>query len=87
MLISLIKNRRYYCIPPNYLFRKGFLSGTLNILCIFLCSMNLRVTTPDIVKEPGRVNLPGTFKLSAFVRKLLVFMRHTLTNKKSSRKF
>ena len=41
----------------------------------------------NIVKKPGRVNLQGTFKLSAFVSKLLVFMRHTLTNKKSSRKF
>ena len=41
----------------------------------------------NIVKEPGTVNLAGTSKLSAFVRKLLVFMRHTLTNKKSLRKF
>ena len=41
----------------------------------------------NIVKEAGIVNLPGTFELSAFIRELLIFMRHTLTNKKSSRKF
>ena len=38
-------------------------------------------------KEPGRVNLPGTFTLSAFVRERLIFERDTLTYKKSSRKF
>ena len=40
----------------------------------------------NIIKEPGRVNLPDTFELSAFIRELLISMRYTLTNKKSSRK-
>ena len=48
-------------------------------------SVNLRVH--KIAKKPGRVNHPGTFKLSAFVCKLLIFMRHTLANKNSSTKF
>ena len=32
----------------------------------------------NIVKNPGRVNLSGTFKLSGFVRELLILVRHTL---------
>ena len=48
-----------------------------------LCQLKVH----NIVKEPGRMNLPGTFELSAFIRKLLIFMGHTLTNKTSSRKF
>ena len=50
-------------------------------------SMLRRFKVYHMIKEPGRVNLPGTFKLSEFVRKLLVFLRDALTNKKSSRKF
>ena len=46
------------------------------------CQRNLH----NIVEEPVRVNHPGTFKLSTFVREP-VLVRHTLTNKKSSRKF
>ena len=41
----------------------------------------------NIVEEPGRMYLPGTLELSTFISKLLVFMGHTLANKKSSRKF
>ena len=57
-----------------------------NILCILPCC---QFKVQNIAKEPGRgrVNLPSIFKLSVFVCKLLVFMRDTLTNKKSSRKF
>ena len=55
-----------------------------NILCILPCC---QFKVRNIAKEPGRVNLPSIFKLSVFVCKLLVFMRDTLTNKKSSRKF
>ena len=44
-------------------------------------SMLCQLKVHNIVKEAGRVNLPGTFELSAFVRQLLVFMRHALTNK------
>ena len=47
-----------------------------------LCQLKVH----NIVKEPGRVDLPDTFQLSEFVRELLIFMRHTLTNEKSSRK-
>ena len=49
-------------------------------------SMLCQLKVHNIVKEPGRVDLPDTFQLSEFVRELLIFMRHTLTNKKSSRK-
>ena len=38
---------------------------TSNILYILPCSVNLKVH--NIVQEQGRVNLPGTFELSAFV--------------------
>ena len=41
----------------------------------------------SIVKEPGRMYLCGTLELSTFISKLLVFIGHTLTSKKSSRKF
>ena len=50
-------------------------------------SMLYQLKVPNIVKEPGRVNLPSTFKFSAFVRELLILVRHTLTYKKSSKKF
>ena len=48
-----------------------------------LCQLKVH----NIVKEPGRVNLLSTFELSAFICELLIFMRHTLTNKKSSENF
>ena len=41
----------------------------------------------SIVEEPGRMYLPGTLELLTFIHKLLVFIGHTLTNKKSSQKF
>ena len=41
------------------------MSVTWNILYILPCSVNLKVH--NIVQEQGRVNLPGTFELSAFV--------------------
>ena len=44
-------------------------------------SMLCQFKVHNIVQAQVRVNLPGTFKLSAFVHKLLVFMRHTLTKK------
>ena len=46
-----------------------------------LCQLNVH----NIVKEPGRVNLPGIFKLSAFLRELLILVTHTFTNKNSSK--
>ena len=48
-----------------------------------LCQLKVH----NIVKEPGRINLPGTFELSAFALELLIFMKNTLTSKKFSRKF
>ena len=41
----------------------------------------------NIVEEPGRMYFSGTFELSTFISKLLVFFGHTLAYKKSSRKF
>ena len=41
----------------------------------------------NIVEERGRMYLPGTLELSAFITKLLVFTGHTFANKKSSQKF
>ena len=37
-----------------------------------------------VFKELGRMYLPGTLELSTFISKLLVFMGHTLANKKFS---
>ena len=48
-----------------------------------LCQSNVY----SIFEEPGRMYLPGTLELSAFIIKLLVFMWHTLAYKKSSWKF
>ena len=59
------------------------MSVTWYILYILPRSVNFH----NIVKEPGRASFPGTFELSAFICELLIFMRHTLTNKTSSRKF
>ena len=50
-------------------------------------SMLCQLKVHNTIKEPGRVNLLATFKLSTFVPKLLVFMRPTLNHKKSFRKF
>ena len=50
-------------------------------------SMLCQLKVHNIVQEPGRMNLVGNFELSAFIRRLLIFRRHTVTNKKSSRKF
>ena len=48
-----------------------------------LCQPNVH----NIVKEPVSVNLPGIFKLGAFLCELLILMTHTFTNKNSSGKF
>ena len=66
----------------NLSFSKTFsVSVAWNILCM-LCQLKVH----NIIKEPGRMNVPGMFKLSAFVVELLIFAKHTLTNKKSFRK-
>ena len=46
-------------------------------------SMFRQFNVYSIVEGPGRMFLPGTFELSAFIRKLLVFIGHTLGYKKS----
>ena len=50
-------------------------------------SMLCQLKVYDIVKTPARVNLLGTSKLPGFERKVLIFLGHTLSNKKPSRKF
>ena len=41
----------------------------------------------NMVEKSVRIYLPGALYLSTFISKLLVFMGHTLANKKSSQKF
>ena len=50
-------------------------------------SMFRQFNVYNFVEEPSRMYLPGTLELSTFISKLLVFMGHSLANKKSSRKF
>ena len=50
-------------------------------------SMFHQLNVYSIVEEPGRMYLSGTLELATFISKLLVFIGHTLTYKKSSRKF
>ena len=87
MLVSLIKKRRCQFIPRNskLSISKGFSVCYMEYFMYssMLCQRKVR----NIIKEPRRVNLPGTFKLLAIVREMFIFMRHSLTNKKSFRKF
>ena len=50
-------------------------------------SMIRQFNVYNIVEEPGRMYLSGTLELSTFISKLLVFVWHILTYKKSSWKF
>ena len=50
-------------------------------------SMFRQFNVYNIVEESDRVYLPGTLELSAIISKLLVFIGHTLVNKKSSQKW
>ena len=85
-LVILIKKEALSMYSSKLSVSKRFcISVTWNILCIFPCSVNLNIH--NIVKEPGREKLPGTFKLLSFECKLLILVRHTLTSKRSSKKF
>ena len=50
-------------------------------------SMFRQFNVSSIVEEPGGMYLPGTLELSTFISRLLVFIGHTLTYRKSSQKF
>ena len=50
-------------------------------------SMFRQFNVYNIVKESDRMYLSGNLALSTFIRRLLVFMGHTLVNKKSSQKW
>ena len=50
-------------------------------------SMFRQFNVYNIVEESDRVYLPGTLELPTIISKLLVFMGHTLVNKKSSQKW
>ena len=74
-------------ILPNYLFPKGSLCPLHGYMEYFMYSSLLcQLNVHNIVKEPGRVNLPGTFNLSAFMRELLILVKDPVTNKKLTRK-
>ena len=47
-------------------------------------SMFRQFNVYSIVEEPGRMYLPGTLEASTFISKLLIFVGHALTYKKSS---
>ena len=70
-------------ISFSKIFRGSHMEYFVYILFVFFhSSMFHQFNVRNIVKRPIRVNLPGIFELSAFICKLLIFVRHTVTNKK-----
>ena len=55
-----------------------------SIINVLLQIVYFQEVLNGIFKELGRMYLPGTLELSRFISKLLVFMGHTLANKKFS---
>ena len=87
LLDWLIKSKR---IIINLLLQIVYFQKVLNVgdeECSICPFMFPELNYYNIVEEPVRMYLPGTFELSTFVSKLLVFFGHTLASKKSSRKF
>ena len=55
-----------------------------SIINVLLEIVYFQEVLDGIFEELGRIYLPGTLELSTFISKLLVFMGHTLANKKFS---
>ena len=55
-----------------------------SIINVLLQIVYFQEVLNGIFKELSRMYLPGTLELSTFISKLLVFMGHTLANKKFS---
>ena len=87
LLDWLIKSKRSII---NVLLQIIYFQKVLNVSdeeCFIYPFMFCQSNFYNIVEESGRMYFSGTFELSRFVSKLLVFLGHTLAYKRSSRKF